>query len=77
MNNMKQFTLVRENGYKIQGYKWDVENPDKTVCLIHGIGEHAGRYDRLAGVFNDNNIAVFAMDLRGEELANFVASLYE
>lgn len=65
MNNMKQFTLVRENGYKIQGYKWDVENPDKTVCLIHGIGEHAGRYDRLAGFFNDNNIAVFAMDLRG------------
>ena len=29
---------------KIAGYHWPVENPDYVVCIIHGIGEYAGRY---------------------------------
>lgn len=67
---MKNFILHRENDYKLTGYKWDIEDPVKTVCLIHGIGEHAGRYDRLAEAFNRQKIAVFAMDLRGHGMSD-------
>ncbi|MEG0919599.1 MAG: alpha/beta fold hydrolase [Anaerovoracaceae bacterium] len=62
---MNEFIL---NNYKeghLIGYQWDIKNPDKCICLIHGIGEYAGRYHRMAKIFNENNIAVFAMDLKG------------
>ena len=53
---------------KVAGYHWPAENPDYVVCLIHGIGEYAGRYERVTSVMNENNIAVVAMDLRGHGL---------
>lgn len=57
-----------ENG-NIGGYTWPLENPDKVVCLIHGIGEYAGRYDRMAKAFHVKNIAVLSMDLRGHGIS--------
>ncbi|HQR78918.1 MAG TPA: lysophospholipase [Actinomycetota bacterium] len=36
-----------------------------VVCLVHGLGEHAGRYEHLAQRFTDRGIAVYALDLRG------------
>ncbi len=50
---------------KITGYHWALEDPEKVVVLIHGIGEHAGRYNRMAGYFADAGIALVSMDLRG------------
>ncbi|MBQ2747067.1 MAG: lysophospholipase [Firmicutes bacterium] len=53
----------------IAGYRWDVENAKQVVCLIHGIGEHIGRYDRMAQMMNAEDIAVFGMDHRGHGLS--------
>lgn len=39
--------------------------PRAVVALLHGLGEHSGRYERLAGRFTDAGIAVRAIDLRG------------
>jgi alpha-beta hydrolase superfamily lysophospholipase len=39
--------------------------PDAVVCLVHGLGEHSGRYAHLAGIFNKANLAVLSFDLRG------------
>ena len=50
---------------KIAGYHWPVTDPDHVVGLIHGIGEYAGRYERVAAAMNEKNIAVVSMDLRG------------
>ncbi|MFO0947599.1 MAG: alpha/beta hydrolase [Planctomycetota bacterium] len=36
-----------------------------VVCLVHGLGEHGGRYDRVACDFRDAGIATLAMDVRG------------
>ena len=33
--------------------------------LIHGLGEHSGRYLKLIQDFNDKNISVFTIDIRG------------
>lgn len=52
-------------GDLIAGYEWYIDNPKVVVYLIHGIGEHAGRYDRVAEAFNSKGIALVAMDLRG------------
>lgn len=52
-------------GTHIVGYHWPVENAKRVVVLIHGIGEHDGRYDRMAGFFAEDDIALIGMDLRG------------
>jgi len=55
---------------KIVGYSWDLDNPKSVVCIIHGIGEHAGRYDRMAMKMNENGLAVLSMDLRGHGVSS-------
>ncbi len=53
----------------IAGYRWDCENPQKVLCIVHGIGEYQGRYDRVAKAFNAEGIAVLGMDHRGHGLS--------
>lgn len=48
------------------GREWEpAEAPRAVVALLHGLGEHCGRYERLAGRFTDAGFAVAAIDLRG------------
>lgn len=63
--NLKEVTGKGQDKGIIIGYHWSVEAAEKVVVIIHGIGEYAGRYDRLANIFNEKNIAVLSMDLRG------------
>jgi alpha-beta hydrolase superfamily lysophospholipase len=35
------------------------------ICIVHGFGEHSGRYGHVADFFNKNGYAVLAMDNRG------------
>ena len=35
------------------------------ICIVHGIGEFGGRFDRVAEAFRKQNMAVLAFDLRG------------
>lgn len=53
-----------ENG-KLEGYSWNVDDPEKVICIVHGIGEYGGRFDRVAEAFREKNMAVLAFDLRG------------
>lgn len=62
---MKNFILSSLDNIEIMGYEWDIQEPQQVLCIIHGIGEHAGRYDRMAKILNEEGIAVFSMDLRG------------
>ncbi|MBQ4649225.1 MAG: lysophospholipase [Firmicutes bacterium] len=62
---MYQLFDLEGRNFKLQGYHFPCENPEKVVVFIHGIGEHAGRYDRMAGYFEKEKIAAVAMDLRG------------
>jgi len=60
---------VDRKGVSLVGYHWPVQNPNHVVCLIHGVSEHDGRYDRMATYFNEAGIAVMGMDLRGHGLS--------
>jgi lysophospholipase len=47
-------------------YHWKVENPKAVVVLVHGAGEHHGRYDWVIKKLNENQYHVIAGDLPGQ-----------
>lgn len=51
---------------KIYGQVWQpADTPEAVIALVHGMGEHSGRYQRLAEFFTERGIAVMAFDQRG------------
>jgi alpha-beta hydrolase superfamily lysophospholipase len=44
---------------------WDAPRPRASLLLVHGLGEHSGRYDPFASALAHEGISVFAFDLRG------------
>ena len=49
-----------------QGFKSDPEGEIRAVvCLVHGMGEHSGRYAHVAEFFNRSGMAFIALDNRG------------
>lgn len=62
---MYQLFDMEKRNKEVVGYHYACENPNHVVCLIHGIGEHAGRFHRVADYFNEAGFAVVSMDLRG------------
>ena len=44
---------------------WIPENPTRVLILIHGYGEHCGRYDEMAMYFAQRGFAVHAYDQAG------------
>lgn len=47
----------------------DVESPRAAILMIHGLGEHAGRYNTWADRFNTAGIVFRAFDLPGHGLS--------
>jgi alpha-beta hydrolase superfamily lysophospholipase len=46
-------------------YYWPANNPKGAIYLVHGMGEHAGRYEHVAHYFNDKGFSCFGFDQRG------------
>lgn len=59
----------KESKEKIIGYAWDLDKPEYVLCIIHGLGELAARYDRMNGFLGKANLASVSMDLRGHGLS--------
>jgi len=66
---MKHFetTWKARDGVDIfaQGWEPTVLNPKAVVCLVHGLGEHSGRYAHVAEAFGKEGFILFGADLRG------------
>jgi alpha-beta hydrolase superfamily lysophospholipase len=61
-------TFTASDGENIAVQDWHLPEdvrPRGLVLLVHGLGEHAGRYDALAGVLNDWGFAVRGYDQYG------------
>jgi acylglycerol lipase len=43
--------------------------PWATVMIVHGLGEHSGRYERTGRLMSDAGLDVYAFDLRGHGLS--------
>ncbi|MDG2049955.1 MAG: lysophospholipase [Myxococcota bacterium] len=44
---------------------WLGFEPQRLMLLVHGFGEHSGRYEEMASWFARRGFAVFALDLQG------------
>ncbi|MEP0805263.1 MAG: alpha/beta hydrolase [Chloroflexota bacterium] len=45
---------------------WEPQGtPKAIVCLVHGLGEHTGRYNHVGKALTDAGYALFGFDLRG------------
>ena len=52
-------------GVRVAYRAWQLPDPAGCLLFVHGLGEHGGRYDRLARVAADAELDTFAIDLRG------------
>lgn len=61
-----EFSWINEVGINMFGQEWlpDAE-PLAVVALVHGLGEHRGRYQHVAEAFTKAGYAVIALDLQG------------
>jgi alpha-beta hydrolase superfamily lysophospholipase len=59
-------TIRTRDGVSQLERRWPViGNAWCEMVLVHGLGEHSGRYERVGQLFADAGIAVTAFDLRG------------
>jgi acylglycerol lipase len=57
---------VAKDGLKTYFQGWETEDkPRAAVCLVHGLGEHSGRYLHVAEHLTAAGFTVLTMDLRG------------
>jgi alpha-beta hydrolase superfamily lysophospholipase len=61
-----EFERKAFDGLKLYFQCWETElNPKGIICLVHGLGEHSGRYAHWADLLNRAGYSVLAFDLRG------------
>lgn len=64
---MKHFetSYTTHDGLKLYLQAWLPEIPKASLLLVHGLGEHSGRYGAIVAKLNDLGVAVFTFDGRG------------
>lgn len=68
MSDTTQAPFTLRDGLNIALYDWPLplrQRPRGVVLIVHGLGEHAWRYDALAQRLNDWGFCVRAYDQRG------------
>lgn len=62
----KEYNWQAFDSLNLYAQEWKPEGESKAViCLVHGLGEHSGRYQHVAQFFIENGYAVLTFDLRG------------
>ncbi|WP_186777599.1 alpha/beta hydrolase [Streptomyces salinarius] len=61
MAETREHTLTGTRG-RIAVREWPAGQPRYVAVLVHGYGEHSGRYEEVAGVLTGHGAAVYAPD---------------
>ena len=62
----REYEWISADNKKVFGQSWQPdEKPRAVLIVVHGLGEHSGRYDRWAGLFVQNGLAVLSQDMIG------------
>jgi len=83
--NENEGTFSSFDGTRIFFREWTTKEPLANILVIHGLGEHSGRYSILANDFQHAGFNVFSFDLRGHgksagkrgHIMNFNEYLYD
>lgn len=57
--------LTSPDGTGLFWQSWEVPSPLATFAVVHGLGEHGGRYAAFASAMAARRMSTFAIDLRG------------
>ena len=60
-----EWDLLGADGKKLYGQGWQPETLKGVVTLVHGLGEHSGRYAQVADFLSRAGYALLTFDLRG------------
>jgi acylglycerol lipase len=60
-----QGAYTGKSGVQIAYRGWVSDKTKSVLVIMHGLGEHSGRYSRVADHLDGRNISVYAFDLEG------------
>ena len=69
MIRTKELNFEGYEGLPLHSRVWEPESPRASVLIVHGFGEHGGRYAPVAEEMAASGIAVMAHDNRGHGLS--------
>lgn len=58
-------SATTRDGIRLLTRHWPAEDPRAAVLLVHGLGEHSGRYEEVGEQLAAARLETFAWDLRG------------
>jgi alpha-beta hydrolase superfamily lysophospholipase len=58
-------SIKSADGTKLAYRSWPQPGADTTFAVVHGLGEHSGRYARFADGMAKHGMSTYALDLRG------------
>ena len=58
-------TYTTSDGVSLFTRCWTTDDPQYDILLVHGLGEHSGRWRRPGEYFNNRGANVYSYDLRG------------
>ncbi|MEM1320632.1 MAG: lysophospholipase [Bacteroidota bacterium] len=61
----KELTWTTPDQVQLHVKHWSLQQPKVLLCLVHGLGEHCGRYQHLAEYFAQAGVATLSYDQRG------------
>jgi alpha-beta hydrolase superfamily lysophospholipase len=61
--------VVSADGTKLAYRAWPKQGATITFAVVHGFGEHSGRYERFASGMARHGMSTYAVDLRGHGLS--------
>ncbi|MEA3364450.1 MAG: alpha/beta hydrolase, partial [Candidatus Hydrogenedentes bacterium] len=63
---MQTGLIMMPDGPHLYTRTWLPSNtPEANVVLIHGYGDHSGRYEHLVHILNEGSLGVYSYDQRG------------
>ena len=63
--NHQESSFSGRNNHRVYCQSWLPDRVRATVVVVHGLGEHSGRYAHVAQVLVDAGCAVYALDHHG------------
>ena len=61
----REHTFQTKDGFQLKASSTTPDNPKAAALILHGFGEHYGRYDHVCQNLNDIGLATFIYDQRG------------
>lgn len=65
MSTAREGEVLSTGGVWLHFHAWDARRPKLVLAVVHGLGEHGGRYAPLGTWLAQRGVSVWAIDLRG------------